>query len=472
MIKNDFTSDRQFPLFGFLLVFGAFFIIVAKDFLTEGMFMDGLMYSAIAQNLSRDPESLWHLQISSHSELFYGHPPLAIWIQSLFYHIFGDHFWVDKLYSMSSIGLSAFVILFLWKELGFSMKQVWLTWLLWLSVPLVIWCSTNNLLENTMGIFVLLSVLFYLKSLKKHRYPFCFLSGTMLCCSFMCKGLTGLYPLAFPLIYWFCLRPKKLLNVCGDLFLMLLGLLIPFALLLTLSSDAAQYFETYWQIQIVGSLSGIRCVNSRFNILLVMFSELLIPLIFFGLFILYFWKKEILTFNKGNTKIALAFSILALCGVLPIMVSMKQRDFYILTVFPFFALAMAALLTPALSVWTIPQITRKWIKSITAAVMMTAIGLNVYFFGKTSRDKELLSDIHLLLTEIPAHSTINMDDELGTNYSFMLYLARYKDVSTQTGKQEKLKVVLPEHCNDIKEDGYELVNTGAASLCLMRKKEN
>lgn len=471
MLKKHNISDYYSSMFGFFFVLGVFFIIISSNFLSEGMFMDGILYSIIAENLSKSIGSFWHLQTDNHAA-FYGHPPLAMGIQSLFYHIFGNAYWVDKLYSMSTFGISALLIVLLWKELKFPLKHAWWTWFFWLTIPLVCWCSTNNLLENTMGVFILLSVLFYLKSLKKIRFFFCFLSGTMLFLAFLCKGLTGLYPLVFPIIYCLCVRNKKLLSACGDVLIILLGLLLPLALLLTISSNAADFIKKYWQIQLVGSLTGEHYVNTRFYILIQMICELIIPAIGLGLTLLYFLKKKVLTMNENCIKIAISFALLALCGVLPIMVSMKQRSFYILTVFPFFAIAMSALLVPTLTSFSLSPNMRKWMKVVSALVFMVGIGLNVYFCGKIGRDKVLLSDIHLLLNEIPAQSAVNMDDNLELNYSFIFYCARYQEICVMTGNQQELKIVLAEHTDKLKNEGYELVETGAQSLCLMKKTGN
>lgn len=470
-MKTSLISDKKFPLLGFIFVIGTFFTIVANSFLTEGMFLDGLLYSTIAHNLYNGNGSFWHMQVLNANDSFYAHPPLAMGIQSLLYHIFGDAYWVDKLYSMSTIGVSAFLIILLWKELGFSLKQAWLVWLFWLITPLVSWCATNNLLENTMGVFILLSVLLYLKSLKKHRLIFCFLSGIMLFLAFLCKGFTGLYPLALPLLYWLCMRNKSFGSACIDVLIIILGLILPFGILIISSPDAADFFEKYWQIQIVESLGGEQMEGSRFYILLQMITELIIPAICLGVILLYFWKKKLLVFDTHHSKLALTYILLAFCGVLPIMISLKQRSFYIMTVFPFFAIAMAALVVPTITTWTMPSTGRKWASWITASIVEVALILNIYFCGKIGRDLEILPDEHLLMKEIPTHSTVNIEEDLSTNYSFIFYFARYKDVDLEKGNQEQMKIVPTENKNKYLEEGYELVNTGATNYSLLRKKE-
>lgn len=76
---------------------GIFFILICPNFLTEGMFMDGLMYSAISKNLANGIGTFWNPYLSETLfPEFHEHPPLAFGIQSIFYNLFGESFYVEK----------------------------------------------------------------------------------------------------------------------------------------------------------------------------------------------------------------------------------------------------------------------------------------------------------------------------------------------------------------------------------------
>lgn len=474
-VRYLYENKNYSNIFGFLFVIGLFFIIVSKDFLTEGMFFDGVLYSKIANNISIGECSFWHLMVTdTYGSTFYSHPPLAIWLQSLFYDLFGNSFLVEKIYSMTTLVVTMVLLLFVWKELGFSLKKFWFVLSLWLFVPTVIWCSTNNMLENTMGIFTLASVLMYLICLK-HNQPirilFCFLSGTMLFLAFFCKGFTGLYPLVFPILYWLFMQKGEFIIACLDELIVVLGLVIPTMLLLFFSNDAYLFFEQYVQVQIVDSLSDVQTDGSRFDILINFFSDMILPFVIAGVVLIVGKVRKTLTWNSNNIRICLLFLSLALSGILPMMISIKQSRFYILTVFPLMAISIGAMLFPTLESFSLSEKIKKTIAAVVVAVFVAAITLNIYFFGRISRDQEMISDIHLLLSGIPEKSIVNVDDEILSDYQFCLYCARYHNVSVETGDSQQYKIVLLDNLQTLPYSSCRIVKEGAKYALLVKGEE-
>ncbi|MEG2178773.1 MAG: hypothetical protein RRY15_07855, partial [Bacteroidales bacterium] len=86
---------------------------------------------------------------------FYGHPPLAFGLQALFHNCFGNNLYFDKLYSVTTFLITGFLMIGIWKTLGKQIATAWIPLLLWFCFPLVLWALPNNLLENTMSIFVI-----------------------------------------------------------------------------------------------------------------------------------------------------------------------------------------------------------------------------------------------------------------------------------------------------------------------------
>ena len=91
-------SQKTWPFYG---LSGAFFLLmIAPYLLSHGMFMDGMIYATVSNNLANDYGSYWDLSFSDTIlHQFREHPPLAFWIQSWWYRLFGDSYIIEKVYS-------------------------------------------------------------------------------------------------------------------------------------------------------------------------------------------------------------------------------------------------------------------------------------------------------------------------------------------------------------------------------------
>ncbi|MDR1182885.1 MAG: hypothetical protein LBL13_13005, partial [Bacteroidales bacterium] len=69
-------------IFFYFFVAGVCLIIISPHALSDGMFMDGLIYSTIAKNMANGLCSFWepHFTTTCHAN-FYEHPPLAFGLQ-------------------------------------------------------------------------------------------------------------------------------------------------------------------------------------------------------------------------------------------------------------------------------------------------------------------------------------------------------------------------------------------------------
>ena len=316
-------------------------------------------------------------------------------------------------------------------------RHFWFVLLLWMLIPLMFWASTNNLLENTMAIFTLLSVLFYLKSRKKHRFIFLCCTGLMVFLAFMTKGFTGIYPLAFPFIYWLCRCNISLKKMAMDSFTIVLVSAIPMAVLLLFYPPAKSFFADYFSNQILNSIQNVQTVDSRFFIVIRFFKEIITPLVAVGIICLIALRQKVFknSFSTIPQKTAAAFLLLTLCGVFPIMISLKQNGFYILTVFPIFAIGLGIFTESFLNNIRISEKIQIFFKITSVVVLLAAISANVFYAGKIGRDEKLLTDIYYLLPNIPEHTTIEVEESMSENYSAQAYLYFLKKISIVT-KQE------------------------------------
>ena len=421
---------KQHPhVFPILFVVGLFFILISPHFLTDGMFLDGLWYATLSKNLADGLGSFWVPKLTQTYDAW-GQPPLAYLLESVFFH-FGKSLYVAKIYSVLTFVCTGFLMYLIWKEIGGKRENFWMVLLLWSITPLVIWCAPENILENTMGIFVLLSVLLYLISLRRNRILNVFLSGVMLFLALLTKGFPGLYPLAFPIIHMLFVRKTSLLRALADTAIMLACVALPVATLYLFSPEAHHFTDMYMSEQVLASLKNWKTVNTRFDIVLRFFTEILLPMAITGLVLLVAWKQNLLrkAYENVNLKPAWALLVLVLAGVLPIMISLKQRGFYIVTVFPLFALAAGAAIEPALENIRTGHAFAKISRIISVIVLVVAVGINIFFAGKAGRDTEMLADIRLVSSQVPENTIMSADRTLYEKWSMPAYFYFQKKIS-------------------------------------------
>jgi len=192
-----------------LILASVVLLILAPDLFSDGMFMDGTIYAALSKNLAAGIGSFWqpHLSETLFPD-FYQHPPLAFGMEALFFKLFGNSFLIERFYSLSTYVISGILISILWLQIGKSKKQVWIPLLFWLANPLIFWAISNNMLENTLNIFILLALISAFKSLKNKSLLWISLAGLSLFLGLLTKGLVALFPLSF--FFWYWIFEKKI----------------------------------------------------------------------------------------------------------------------------------------------------------------------------------------------------------------------------------------------------------------------
>jgi hypothetical protein len=167
--------------------------------------MDGLWYDTISRNLSVGVGSFWRpIFTPTLSVPFYAdHPPLVFAIESAFFRVLGDHWWVGKFYGFVTLVVAARLLQALWRAAGGAARDGWLPLLFWLSAPLVTWSFSNEMLENTMLLFQLGAAWAFVHA-SAHRGTrsdlLCVLAGALLFGGLMCKGAVAPFPLVLPVV--------------------------------------------------------------------------------------------------------------------------------------------------------------------------------------------------------------------------------------------------------------------------------
>ena len=301
--------------------------------------MDGATYAAVSRNLAMDSGTWWDLFYTPNLyPHFIEHPPLHIWLQSFVFHFLGDQWWIEDVFGLTMWLLTAWGLDRLGEKLGLSTSQLLAALFMWTLIPVVNWGYSNNLLEISMSAWLVWSVYFSVQGIRSQRFFPLVIAGTLVSAGALTKGPVALFPLAVP-FFWFLLYPPqpswKWARPTAVLFL---GFVLPFFVLYWLR-DAQDYFIRYWNKQIIQSLENVQTVSNRWYLLGQFALQLAIP----GGIVLWshFQKRSTeLKFPKVNRTAWVLWAI-SLSAVLPMLISMKQRDFYLIPAMGFAALALA-----------------------------------------------------------------------------------------------------------------------------------
>ncbi len=427
------TRSNNTPFW--LLFIGLFLILVSKSLLTEGMFLDGVTYACISRNMAIGLGTFWNPHYTQTiGNVFHSHPPLAFGLESLFFKAFGDHWWVEKLYSALTFVVSGVLIAAIWKRTTNRPCMAWLPLLFWSVIPIVFWCATNNMLENTMTVFVLLSVWLMILSYLKNNKIWLLFSAFTLLLAFLSKGFTGLFPLVFPILYCAFDQKRKWIQGPIDSLILLVAVAVFTGIMFLVCPGSFGYIKDYIRLQVIGGGLHEATASSRFYIVFALLQQLFVTCAL--ALVLVICKTK----SKVNSKIFefppdkawfYVFLIMGLVGVLPIMVSMKQRDFYMLAALPFFALACGHI---TLSMLTLglpnikPQV-RQWMTLGAGCVVLLGLVLNVVHIGKYGRDEALIEEVKQKIAEVGDNSIIEISQKEYIQWAKHAYYMRYGKIS-------------------------------------------
>lgn len=422
----------------YLIVVAIFLAFVSGSLTTTGMFMDGLIYSNISANLAEGVGTFWHpVYTATHHPDFYEHPPLALGMLALFYKMLGIRLWVTKLYMMFTMLLCAWLTVKLWMRLGGKSEHGWMPLLLWTLIPIVTHFAFQGMLENTMVLFVLGAILFLLQPGRKARNGL--LAGMLLAAAFLTKGFTGLFPLVLPPLLWLFDRKNLSFRAMLIQFIcMVAGLLLPLAVMALAVPDAQDYFSNYMQHQVMAGWS--RGEVNRHQILLYFLRNT-------GMAVLV--VVLVIVVNKGvgqkPTREHLAMWVLVACAVLPMMVSTRQREFYLLPAMPMVAVLLALPIEEPVARWVKPN---KWLEYIALVLMFGAVVLNVVRFGSEGRDVQLQRDMKIIAARLERGEMVTVPTPLWFDYKLQGYYYRECRVSLDDRVHHRHLLTTPDYPAD------------------------
>jgi len=446
MLKEIF-HNKYFPFW--LITCSVLIGLTLPVLIQDGMFMDAMLYTSVSHNLSMGIGTFWFPQFSYHNiaglSSFHEQPPLIFGIQALFFKVFGDSMYVERFYTFLSMVITAVLINLLWKEIFKNdeklKKSGWLALVLWITIPVCFWSYTNNMHENTMGIFTLCSVFLIFKNFQSSRYNilFCILSGIFIFLATMSKGIPGFFPIAVPFLYW--LTTKKI-NFSKSILYTGIIILIPIFIytILFIIPESKESLSLYLFKRALYRIQDTPTVNSRFYILFRLFSEL-IPQILFVIIIALIAKfKKIKIYSlKDNNRLCIFFILVGLSASIPLMLTLVQKGFYFVPALPFFAIGLSIIVAPFL-VSSIEKINTKSKRYHVFFLLSIFLFISTAFFifmqkSKISREKDILHDVYSIGKVVPRFSTVNIPDKMWNDWGLQCYLIRYFNISLDPGNQ-------------------------------------
>lgn len=384
--------------------------LVAPYWLQEGMFMDGQIYAAVAQNLADGLGTFWAPVYQPSSPVPYSEQlPMFTGMESLFFRLLGGSFWTERVFMAvawiaTAAGLYALQVK-LWHERGRE-SAVW-TVAVWSSAPLVGWGMGNHVQEMWMAPFAVWAVV----AMSHSRCVW--LGGLLTVAAALFKGPQGLFPLVWlPLLGGLGLLPRGATARRFGVVLMVLGMA---AVALWLWDDAREAIERNAGNRLVRTFTQARAVTTADRLWLLgpMLGQWAVLL---GASLAVAWIRFGLLRATLDRRV-LALLALGLSASIPLMVTHEQRDFYVITSLPFVALGLG-------NIWGGTELVR----SPRFVWVLGAIG----FFGlislpwrRVERDSELRASLQTFENEFASRSAFNVVPELRLNHELAAYAMRW-----------------------------------------------
>lgn len=428
-----------------LLALGAVLLwFVAPYWLQEGMFMDGQIYAAVAQNLADGLGTFWAPVYQPSSTVPYSEQlPMFTGMESLFFRVLGGSVWTECVFMAvawiaTAAGLCALQIKW-WPQRGLE-SAIWIV-AVWSSAPLVGWGMGNHVQEMWMAPFAVWSVV----AMSHSRWVW--LGGLLTVAAALFKGPQGLFPLVWlPLVGGLGLLHRGAAARRFGIVLLTLGLA---AVGLWLWDDAHEAIERNAGNRLVRTFTQARAVTTADRLWLLgpMLGQWAVLL---GASLAVAWIR-FGSLRATLDRRVLAMLALGLSASLPLMVTQEQRDFYLITSLGFVALGLGNALVGT-------KVLRSSRFAVVAGLIAMA-GLSSLPWRLVERDSELRDSLAMFKEDYAPRSAFNVVLELRLNHELAAYAMRHYRWEVDLANER-------EHANRI-----ELDSANAGAVVLRAKRE-
>ena len=402
-----------------MLVLALYCCLIGYKLMRLGLHGDGVEYSAVAANLADGVGTFWKPYLDDRIHpVFHEHPPLAFWIQSLFFRAFGRGAYLESFYGffvgLVILGCTAGFWHRVRRDLQLPALGSWWPLLLLTSLPIFTYMLQTNRIVNTWTIFAIVATTIAYRSVSsegRHLF-YSLLAGGVVYLGFLTKGPVALFTLAVPVLASLTLKarfPRAVTStlLAGAAFAVLFGgtsWLFP---------DSVDFWRGFWRSQVVVSLTNQRAPgDTHWYLAERWLSEMIIPLLIAGLLI----PIAGISFRRIRCRREVLFFLLvALCASLPFVVSTRQHARYILHSFPFYVLSLA-FATDQIAGRIESRLTdkRRLCQGLTAAAMVLFVAASagmLYFKDRDAKRRPFYHDFYLQHIELPERITISVCPE-------------------------------------------------------------
>ena len=429
---KNFVQSQTLPFW--ILAITALFVLIISQLVQDGMFMDGMIYVTVSRNLAEGVGSFWDPYFSATlMTSYHEQPPLYFGLLALFYKVFGTSMYVERFFCLVCLAVTCFYMHLFWKKLFVSTKEIalhsWIPVLFYVITPVCFWAYTNHVEETVMAIFATMAsyYIYCALFLKEKQVLYFILGGAFIFLSGLTKGVQGMFPIAAVGIYWLISKDISF----GKMVLWTLILIgIPAFILGFLwfsNEDVAASFISYYHDRYVPTFTNeMDTTGNRFDIIIKVFLEIL-PIGIISGVILFFSRKyktqDIHPKQYKNSMIWLF--ILGLSGTAPLMVTLEQRGFYIVTAMPLFVLAVSMFAASRITTLINRIKTLNTLNLAMAFLFTCSIVFSFSQIGKYKRNENTLSDIYKVQQVVPENTIIGFPSKMHSEWAFQAYMMRY-----------------------------------------------
>lgn len=408
----------------------------------RGMFVDGVHYAALARNLAEGSAAVWAPACGKAS---WGVLPMQPLLASFFFGVFGDYFWVEKLFAGVVLMANLLALRWVWRlGAGAEIRQLgWWLVLLWGLFPEVGWGFANNILEGLVSLFGLIAFGLIIKAFEGGRgYISAILAG--MCCgaAVLTKGPVALFHLGMPMAYVVAAGGRGLWK--GVIYTaIMVGVLGVLGLGLSMYGPARVFFGHYFNEQIVGHIwgfeeglagsSGGKFPFTRVTPLgfLMSFAGQVWPALLAGGVVWWLARAKARAGIDKNR--ALFAGFVGVGASLPMIFSAKFSAFYLIPSAGFFAMAVGIASAPSVAA-LVALLPARWLGGLKIGVGIAYIGLiitAICLWGKPSRDRKELANVEII-AKLAYGQTIKASPELYNAYPVYTWLNRHAKISLDT----------------------------------------
>ncbi|HXD93708.1 MAG TPA: glycosyltransferase family 39 protein [Bacteroidia bacterium] len=476
------------PVVFWILTIAVINVLIISQLVQDGMFMDGMLYTAVSKNLSEGLGTFWNPHFSKTSmSSFHEQPPLYFGLLAVFYKVFGTSMYVERLFVFVFYTLTLVYICKLWKKLFITnakiAKNTWLPVLFYSVIPVCFWAYTNHVEEVVMCAFALMAIYYtYIALFLNEKIILnLVLSGCFIFLASLTKGVQGLFPIACVAFYWLTTKNVSLKKTITYSFILAGVPALIYSSLIFCNHNVYLSFEQYFTNRFVKTFNNFYATtNNRFEIIIRLITELL-PILSVSILIKLISKKNMPQNQQVVESKRKLWWLLAigLSGSLPLAITTEQRGFYLVTALPYFALAISAWLAPTLTYLldkiNLQKTAFKFFSYSVALFLFISVGYTVLQIGNFNRDKDLLTDIYAIGKVVPKGEMINVPKQTWDEWDIQGYFIRYFYISLDVTQNKHPYFMMQKNLPDsLVPNGYKLYplkNTLLDLYTLSSKKE-